>query len=46
MLETIQNQFLRSLTHFRKSTPLFDEVGRFPLEIIIKSRMVGFGAKY
>ena len=38
MLEVIQNQFLRSLTHLRKSTPLYivlGEVGRFPLEIII-----------
>ena len=45
MLEAIHNQFLRSLTYSRKSTPLymlFGEFGRYPLEIVIKSRMVGF----
>ncbi|MCG8034442.1 MAG: reverse transcriptase family protein [Candidatus Thiodiazotropha taylori] len=45
MLEVIHNQFLRSLTYSRKSTPLymlFGEFGRYPLEIVIKSRMVGF----
>ena len=46
--EAIQNQFLRFLTHLRKRTPLYmvlGEVGRFPLEIIFKSRMVGFRSK-
>ena len=48
MLEAIQNQFLLSLTHLRKSTPLYmvlDKVGRLPLEITVKSRMVVFWSK-
>ena len=45
MLEIIQNNFLRSLVNFRKSTPLYmvlGEFGRYPLELAIKSRMIGF----
>ena len=45
MLEIIQNNFLRSLVNFRKTTPLYmvlGEFGRYPLKLAIKSRMIGF----
>ena len=48
MLENIQNQFLRSVTKLRKSTPLYmlnAELGVVPLDIHIKSHMVGFWIK-
>ena len=40
-----KNDFLRRTTLAKKSTPsymLFGELGRFPLQIIIKARMNGF----
>ena len=48
MLEQIHTDFLRKITKSKKSTPLYmlyAELGRFPLEIIIKSRIIGFWNK-
>ena len=45
MLEKIHTEFLRKITKCRKSTPLYmlyAELGRLPLDIIIKTRTVGF----
>ena len=45
MIERIHTDFLRKITKTRKSTPLYmlyAELGRFPLDIIIKKRMIGF----
>ena len=41
----IENQFLRTITQLRKSTPIdmiYAELGITPVEIHIKSRMIGF----
>ena len=48
MLELIHNDFLRRITKSRKSTPLYmlyAELGRHPLEIIVKKRIIGFWNK-
>lgn len=45
MLEAIHTQFLRSILHARKSTPLYmiyAELGRYPIELHVKGRMVNF----
>ena len=45
LIESVQNQFLRSITKLRKSTPLYviyAELGITPIEIHVKSRMIGF----
>lgn len=45
LLEKIHTEFLRKVTKCRKSTPLYmlyAELGRYPLEIIIKTRIIGF----
>lgn len=45
MFERIHNSFLRSITKCRKSTPLYmlyGELGRYPIEISIKTRIIGF----
>ena len=44
-IENIQNEFLRKITKSRSSTPmymLYAELGRYPIEIIIKSREISF----
>ena len=48
LLEPIHNQFLRKLLHARKSTPLYmiyAELGRYPLEITIKTRMIAYWSR-
>lgn len=45
IIENIHNEFLRKITKVRSSTPmymLYAELGRYPIEIIIKSRMIGY----
>ena len=45
MIDTLYNQFLRNVTKLRKSTPiymLYAELGRRPIDIYIKSRMISF----
>ena len=45
LIENVQNQFLRTITKLRKSTPiymLYGELGITPIEVHIKSCMVGF----
>ena len=48
IIENVQNQFLRSITNLKKSTPiymLYAELGITPIDIHIKSRMIGFWLK-
>ena len=48
IIEKVQNDFLRRITLARKSTPMYmvyGELGRYPVEISIKSRVIGFGTK-
>ena len=45
LLEKIHTDFLKKITKCRRSTPsyiLYAELGRFPIEIIIKSRIIGY----
>ena len=45
LIENVQNQLFRNITHVRKSTPLYmiyAELGVAPVEIHIKSHMIGF----
>ena len=45
IIENVHNDFLRKILKLRKSTPLYilyAELGRRPLQIIIKNRMIGF----
>jgi hypothetical protein len=48
LIERVHTDFLRKVTHLRKSTPLYilyAELGRYPLSIVIKSRMINFWNK-
>ena len=45
LIENVHNQFLRKITNLRKSTPIYmlhAELGRHPIDITIKSRMIGY----
>ena len=45
IIETIHNEFLRKITKARTSTPmymLYAELGRYPVELYVKCRMIGF----
>ena len=45
LIENVQNQFLRSITKLRKSTPIYmvyAELGITPIDVHVKSRMIGF----
>ena len=45
IIENVHNQFLRNITNLRRSTPIYmlhAELGRYPIELFIKSRMIGF----
>ena len=45
IFERIHTKFLRSITKCRKSTPLYmlyGELGRYPLKMTIKTRIIGF----
>ena len=45
LIDTVHNQFLRNMAKLRKSTPIcmiYAELGRNPIDIQIKSRMIGY----
>ena len=45
IIENLHNDFLRQIINLRTSTPMYmlhEELGRHPIQINIKSRMVGF----
>ena len=46
LFENIHTNFLRKITKSRKSTPLYAELGRYPLDIIVKTRIIGFGIEF
>ena len=48
LIENVHTDFLRKITKSRKSTPLYmlyAELGRIPLEVTIKTRIIGFWNK-
>ena len=45
IIENLHNDFLRQIINLRKSTPIYmlhAELGQHPIQINIKSRMIGF----
>ena len=45
LIDTVHNQFLRNIAKLHKSTPIYmiyAELGRNPIDIQIKSRMIGY----
>ena len=47
-IEKIHLDFLKSILKLKKSTPnvmVYDEFGRYPLEVMIKTRMIKFWCK-
>ena len=45
LIENLQNEFLRYITNLKKSTPIYmlqAELGRNPIDITIKTRLIGF----
>ena len=45
LIENLHNDFIRQIINLRKSTPIYmlhAELGRHPIQINIKSRMIGF----
>ena len=48
MIESFHFKYCKRLLHLKASTPkamVYDELGRYPMQILIKSRMVSFLAK-
>ena len=48
IIEGVHNSFLRRITKARKSTPMYmsyGELGRYPLSVIIKDRMISFWSR-
>lgn len=48
MFERVHNKFLRAITKCRKSTPMYmiyGELGRYPLSVTIKTRIIGFWSR-
>ena len=48
MIEKVHIKFLRSILRVNKSTPLYmiyGELGRYPLEIYIKCKMIGYWSR-
>ena len=48
MIEKVHIEFLRSIIRVNKSTPLYmihGELGRYPLEIYIKCKMIGYWSR-
>jgi hypothetical protein len=48
LIERVHTDFLRKITNSKKSTPLYmlyGELGRYPLEIVIKTRIINYWCK-
>jgi hypothetical protein len=49
LIERVHTDFLRKITNSKKSTPiymLYGELGRYPLEIVIKTRIINYWCKF
>ena len=49
LIENFHFKYCKQLLHLKASTPrvmVYGELGRFPMQIYIKSRMIGFWVKY